>query len=511
MAGLRNIFSLISWKRWLVALALGITAALIAYRLNLHLFRGLRFSALASKDVAGFVALAVVVSLWAFVPSNRNAWLRHAGLCGYAVVVLLLLTGKLFSAVLVENRFYGHEFWFFVVMAQLAGLVVAFLANKGAKGLLKAHHDLAAEKARALRMARAGCDALWTYDVETGALEWDDSFARAFGFDRDDVESSFSWWYSRVHPDDAPALVESFTALSGDSAAESWSGIHRFRRADDSFVWVLARCAFERRDGVMVKAFGGLLDISDRIKVEEELRRRVDERTRELATMTYAVTHDLKSPLSAILGYGEMLATTGAITDSRAVSYLEHIRSGARHMHAIIEDMLGLVRDDSSELMAAPLDIQELFSGLRAEFAIPVERDGGRLRFFAGDFREFVTSRMLLYRVMQNLIGNAVKFSRPGVRPDVIVDVRLAGGTLIITVTDNGVGINHEDIRDIFGMGRRTGNATGVAGYGIGLHSVQRTVARMGGKVHVKSVVGVGSTFTVEIPSGPAPRSRVIA
>lgn len=359
---------------------------------------------------------------------------------------------------------------------------------------------LSEAEARTLRLARAGSDGLWTLDFESGSLLWDSAFGKAFQYPPDQVGTTLDWWRERLHPEDRPGLEAAFDRAAANPAAESWQYVYRFRRGDGTYAWVMDRCLFERDDlGRPVKAQGGILDISERMKLEEELRRRVEQRTRELAALTRSVTHDLKSPLSGILGYGDLLEASGAVGDPKAKERLRLMLRAAERMQLMIADILEQAKGGEPSTQTEPVDLMQLARDLHDEFSPRVQRLGGHLHLPEGPLPVVLSSYAPLYRILQNLIGNACKYRRDDAPPEVRVSFELRANWLILSVADNGLGIKPENLPTLFDFGARF-DTQKAEGHGIGLFNVQTIARRLGGDVSVTSTPGVGSTFTVKVP-----------
>lgn len=477
-------------RRWLVAAGLFAAVPSFFYFLGKWMGRG-DFTG-NDYGIFSLPLLGVFAATIAFVPVRKEFWLKFPRLLAFAVVTWVLVVGQLIETIVFAAAPTSEEVLFHLLYTLGAGALASFIARRIAEAV-------SAAEGRVLRMARVGSDGMWSFDLRTLAARWDEAFGIKFGYRRDEVGGDLDWWKNRVHPEDIEATLASVIEAANSPGCDGWSGLYRFRRADGFYAWVMARCAFERIDGTAVKIFGGLVDISDRIRIEEELRKRVEERSREIAALAYSVTHDLKSPLSSILGYGELLLASGSIDDG-ARNFLTKMINGASRMDAIIEDMLHQTRDEVNPVGFGVVRLADTFDDLQAEYSLAVDRAGGRLTTPTLDFPELYTSRSLIYRILQNLVGNALKYARPGVAPDVTVEAALIGARLALRVVDNGIGIAVADTSDIFEFGRRSAVSPGVRGYGVGLHSVRQAAIRLGGNVRVDSRPGAGSEFTVEIP-----------
>lgn len=360
--------------------------------------------------------------------------------------------------------------------------------------------ELSAAEARTLRLARAGADGLWTLDCENGSLTWDAAFGKAFRYDPGAIETTLAWWSDRIHPDDRDCVSASFSSAEQTATVDTWQHMYRFRRGDSSYAWVMDRGVFERDEsGRAVRAFGGMMDISERINLEEELRRRVEQRTRDLAALTRSVTHDLKSPLSSILGYGDLLEASGAVTDPGARERLRLMVRGAERMLLMVNDILEQAKGGEPAVRMDSVDLGLLVRDLRDEFEPRLQRLGGRLILPEGPLPEVISAYAPLYRMLQNLVGNACKYRRDEVVLEIRVGFEIRMNWLLMRVSDNGLGIRPESLPTLFDFGVRF-DTEKAEGHGIGLYNVRTIARRLGGDVSVESTPGEGSIFTVKVP-----------
>lgn len=231
-----------------------------------------------------------------------------------------------------------------------------------------------------------------------------------------------------------------------------------------------------------------------------ELRELDTYRSRLIST----VAHELKNPLTSILGHVEMLETAADVPApaQRSVAFIER---GAMRMERVVEDMLTLaeVGDPNNPLVATPVDLGPLVTDALDLVSLTVTRK--RLALFydpparpvlaLGDVND-------LDRVCANLVSNAVKYTPEGRAITVTLDQH--GGDVVLTVADEGLGISEQDQERLFEEFFRSNNpeATAEPGTGLGLTIVHRIVARHGGRIEVESELGKGTTFRVVLPAG---------
>ncbi|MDP6015040.1 MAG: ATP-binding protein [Candidatus Latescibacteria bacterium] len=241
------------------------------------------------------------------------------------------------------------------------------------------------------------------------------------------------------------------------------------------------------------------------IKIREGSRR-VEEADRLKSAFLAHMSHDLRTPLNAIIGYTRILLrrVQGSI-DERQYRNLENVRVSADNLLTLINDILDLSRIESgrTEIHLDEVDVHRLAGECLAtlESLIP---DGVEL---VGDLEELApvtTDGDRRRRVLMNLLGNAVKYTETG---RITLRLQASGDGLELSVTDSGVGIPPEDLDHVFDEFRQVERKDKKReGSGLGLAIVRRSIEMLGGSVHATSTLGVGSTFSVRLPTTPPDR-----
>ena len=204
------------------------------------------------------------------------------------------------------------------------------------------------------------------------------------------------------------------------------------------------------------------------------------------------VSHDLRSPLCAVLGHAEVIGRVVDTSPGMARRSAEAICASARHMNAMIQDLLDVALAECKQLRPhkGPVDLRRLLSELMPSLAIeePVER----LRVeVPGDLPLVSADRDHLERILTNLVVNALKYSEGDVR----VRAERRGGTVTVTVIDHGRGIPRDELPLIFGKFYRAKGAAKSKGVGLGLYITKQLVEAGGGEIWAESEVGMGSRF----------------
>jgi len=217
-----------------------------------------------------------------------------------------------------------------------------------------------------------------------------------------------------------------------------------------------------------------------------------------------ACSHDLRSPLTGILGYTQLLQDDDDLTDSHQ-EMLSGIKGSGDYLLQLINDLLdiGKMASGRSEIRLAEVDLFEVVEDSARSLVHTAGPKGVSLDSFkSADDTRVSGDRASLMRVCNNLLSNAIKFTPEG--GDVTISVRDGrAGELILAVTDSGIGIKNDDIPDLFNRYTRTSQSgtSGEKGTGLGLSITKELIEAHNGTVAVESTVGQGSTFRVHLPS----------
>ncbi|MGH9896520.1 MAG: sensor histidine kinase, partial [bacterium] len=243
-------------------------------------------------------------------------------------------------------------------------------------------------------------------------------------------------------------------------------------------------------------------DVTERRKAERDLARHTDHlevANQELEAFSLAVSHDLRAPLRHIDGFTGLLAKRlDASLDATARRYLTQVSDSAQQMGELIDDLLSFSHIGRAELRSTRLDLSALMQEVLR--MLEPEAAGRDIEWVMSPLPKAQADPQLLRLVFQNLLGNALKYTRPKPRARIEIGVTREGAKLIFSIRDNGVGFDMRYVDRLFGVFQRLHSGAEFEGTGIGLANVKRIVQRHGGRVWAEGAVGEGACFYFSLP-----------
>lgn len=246
--------------------------------------------------------------------------------------------------------------------------------------------------------------------------------------------------------------------------------------------------------------------IQEKEIIEREMQQRNEElvkANRELEEFAYVAAHDLQEPLRMVNIYTQLLVRQPGGDRQNTAQYAEFIHKGVSRMEKLLNDLLTfsrIIHSDSITVDKADLSksLSQAISTLNGrieEYSADIQI--GELPAVPGDESQ-------LAQVFQNLLSNALKYSKTNVAPKIVISAKQLGGKWVVSVSDNGIGFEQQYAERIFGLFKRL-HKDAYPGTGLGLAICQRIIERCGGRIWAEGRPGEGSTFYIAFPAGHVP------
>jgi PAS domain S-box-containing protein len=372
-----------------------------------------------------------------------------------------------------------------------------------------AEEEIKKSNERFEKVTQATQDAIWDWDILNNKLYWGEGYRTLFGYDFSN-EPSYEIWKERIHPKDFSALNNEMERLLSDKNVSKFQSDYRFKRADGSYAYVVDKGVIIRdENGKAIRMLGAISDITTR-KENEALLKRLNEalenRAKELSIsnaeleqFAYVASHDLQEPLRMVTSFlAQLEKKYSHVLDEKAHTYIHFAVDGATRMRQIILDLLEFSRVGKHEDKKSTFSLTEIVEEIYALNRKIIEEKKAKVIY--KNLPEINSFKTPVFQILQNLIGNSLKYAKENVPPIIKIKAKKYHDSYLISVNDNGIGIEEAYYEKIFVIFQRLHNRESYSGTGMGLAIVKKIVDNLGGKVWLESVYGEGSTFYIQLP-----------
>lgn len=397
----------------------------------------------------------------------------------------------------------------FIVSLITQFAVVKFLINRnreseqslmeGEQAITKASEALKRSEARysmALQGTRAG---IYEWNVKENRVEVSDHWKSLLGYSPSEMmKVTLETFMSMVHPEDATRT--SASVMNHVKNQLPYQNEVRLRTKDGEYRWFQDSGIGQSDEaGELSVVTGSIIDIHERKETEEKVRMQnelLEKTNQELDNFVYSVSHDLRAPLSSILGLTTIYPMSKNQQEKDEI--VKMIGDRANVLDEFIREVLDYSRNARLEVKFRPILLWEVvdevlsglshmdgFGAIRINVAVPSDLT-------------IVTDRERLKVVLSNLLTNAIKYRDPGKESFIQIRAAQADGYWTIDVEDNGIGIKEEHVPKVFDMFYKAHDTS--RGTGLGLYIANEAVRRLKGRLEVTSRFGEGSTFRMRIP-----------
>lgn len=344
----------------------------------------------------------------------------------------------------------------------------------------------------------------WEYNFESGEVKGSNEFYAIYELEPNTLltADSFSKLIEKKYADELNTISE-----HSIKTGKPYSYEYPITTATGKRRYVKAYGEIKYADSVPIKSMGTIIDITEIQQAKEELdilnkdlEKKVEERTADLESFTYSVSHDLRAPLRAINGFSEIMEEDYAgVLDEEGKRLLGIIRSNASRMSCLIDDLLKFSRLNNQTINKQKIDMNVMVADLIQELG--ASYNNLSITYNIKKLPTIVGDNMLLKQVWQNLIDNAIKYSSK--QENIIISIEEIQGDdnyHNIAISDNGVGFNQEYQHKLFEVFQRLHQQDEFNGTGVGLSIVKRIIDKHHGKISATSEINHGATFVISTP-----------
>ena len=359
----------------------------------------------------------------------------------------------------------------------------------------------------------------WELNFETGIALWSDETCRIYGLSPKDNKQSFSSWISFIHPDDMDIVM----AIVNESQRTLSNNVlkNRILLKDGTIKHIHSECRFKfDQNGKPISLFGIAHDVTElklaRLQLEQQNKvlafqngekenrtielsianKELIKRNTELDRFVYSVSHDLRSPLTSILGLISFIEEESQETDT-----LEHIlmiRNSINRLDEFIKNILSYSRNNRTELEIEKISLQKTTIDIVDSLHSMEDAKGIHFEINIKEQYPFYSDKLRFNTILENLVSNAIKYHQ---KDESDRYIKITGQSdpekLQFSIVDNGIGIAPAHHAKIFDMFFRL--SSNKDGSGIGLYIVKDTVEILQGTIQIHSEEGVGTTFSITL------------
>lgn len=348
---------------------------------------------------------------------------------------------------------------------------------------------------------------------------WSEEFLPLLGYSLDDNVDVANLWTDSLHPEDKDKTLEAF--MNGLKGAE-YKTEARLRYKDGSYHWFLCTGSLHTDSAGNPESYKGVIQniddeiytrelINERLKAVEDLERSQTELERALfaseeagrakTTFLSNMSHDIRTPMNAILGYAQ-LAKEHISDKDEVLGCINTILSSGDHLLSLINDVLDMSRIESGKVKIenAPVSLLELINGIEVLTKSNVKEKHQTYETIIENLDNpyVLCDRLKLNQILINCVGNAVKYTPDGGHIKLMLTQK--DTEFVFKIIDDGIGMSADLLAHVFEPFVRSGNTESIQGTGLGMAITYNLVNMMGGTISAESKLKAGSTFTISLP-----------
>ncbi|PKL82195.1 MAG: hypothetical protein CVV24_11340, partial [Ignavibacteriae bacterium HGW-Ignavibacteriae-3] len=375
----------------------------------------------------------------------------------------------------------------------------------------KAQNALAVSEERYRSITENINESIWTAERQDGQLKavfYTAGIKKITSHDAESFIEDPTLWKKIIHPDDAEEVDDKIHKFYADPARFSDRFEYRIIDILGNVIWIENRITLVRNSsGEVEKIFGVVSDITLSKRAEEELKKstqNLKELNETKDRFISIISHDLRTPFSSILGFTDLLLSDKELGADVRLQYIQFIQESSKSMLSLVNSLLDWTRLQTGSIKFEPERINvraiadqsiQILSGAALQKKINLVQEMQKEFYVHADAG-------LLLQVFNNLISNAIKFTKPEGSIKISARANIEKKQVEFIVNDDGIGIRKEDIKKLFKVDTKftTSGTAGEKGSGLGLSLVHDIIIKHGGDIWVESELGKGTEFIFSIP-----------
>ncbi|MFL0805383.1 MAG: PAS domain-containing protein [Agarilytica sp.] len=353
---------------------------------------------------------------------------------------------------------------------------------------------------------------VWDWlDLNKDEAYWSPKFFQLLGYEDQEITPSKQAFKHLLHPEDRPRAKQALDQHLQDN--RPFDIEYRLKTKQGEYRWFRGCGSTSLEENNQTRRMVGTLqDIHTQKLHEDELETlvvKLKQSNNDLERFAHVASHDLQEPLRVISSYVQLINKryNDKLGDG-AKEFFGFIVDGCKRMQQLINDLLDFSRVVQNDLVTSRVDLKDTMKHVERNLAKKMESSAAIITH--KDLPSVIANRSLLERLLQNLINNSLKYQDTSTPPVIEITTKEEDHEWVISVKDNGIGIDEKYFDKIFIIFQRLHTVDEYSGTGVGLAICQRIVHAHGGRVWVESILGEGTTFSFTLPKTSNSESQVI-
>lgn len=343
----------------------------------------------------------------------------------------------------------------------------------------------------------------WYIDIINEKITWSKQTFISFGMNpQTDAPPQNRQDLKRyIHPEDRDKLGELYDKILSGRIDNYEIELRQYQKNTDSYRWFLTKAQAIKENSELIGVSGITLDIHERKLAEEKLKKTNEELSKansELDRFVYSVSHDLRAPISSLLGLIQLSRMTDNLEEIK--EYMSLQEKSIKRLDNFIKDILDYSRNARLEFIPEAISFQEIIDNCFEQHSHMKNATSITKTIQIEEKAPFYSDKSRLSIILNNLLSNSIKYANPRAAKSFIkIFVNSQEKELLVEIEDNGIGIGKDHIGKIFNMFYRANDS--LAGSGLGLYIVRETVLKLGGDIRLESELGKGTKISFNIPN----------